>query len=265
MLARSLRDLMLSIALATGVLAGSTADLAQAQRDWSEGDASRGGHVAGEFDDYALVLSWSPTHCASPAGDDDDTQCARPDGRRYSFILHGLWPQYVRGWPESCRTRRKPFVPEDVIQSMMDIMPSRGLIIHEYRKHGTCSGLDVARYFDLSRRLFQSIAIPERYLNPQELQLVSPDGFIRDMVRANPTLKPDMMAVSCAGRDNRLRELRICYSKDGKPQHCGPNQDQRRLCSAREMSVPPVRSRFDPPQKTPRGVIDWNNPLPGPR
>lgn len=260
-------------AIAIGSILAAATLPALAQREWDGGygrDARReeparqGAHVAGEFDYYTLVLSWSPTHCATPAGDDDDQQCSRPDGRRYAFILHGLWPQYERGYPENCRLRRKPFVPDEVIAQMMDIMPSRGLIIHEYRKHGTCSGLDVNGYFTLSRQLFQSITIPERYVNPFETQIVSPSEFIREMSRANPALKPGMMAVSCSGRDNRLRELRICFAKDGKPTACGPNEDQRRMCSATDMSVPPVRSRFAPQQKK-KGVIEWNSPLPGPK
>ena len=89
-------------------------------------------NVAGQFDYYALVLSWSPTYCAEK-GDNDRMQCNRSDGRRYSFVLHGLWPQYERGYPSDCELPRRPFVPEPVIDSMLDVMPSRGLVIHEYR------------------------------------------------------------------------------------------------------------------------------------
>jgi ribonuclease I len=135
---------------------------ASAQLRWDDsGREGRQEHVAGKFDYYALVLSWSPTHCSTPQGEDDDMQCNRRDGKKYSFVLHGLWPQYTRGWPQDCRTPRRPFVPDAVINGMLDIMPSRGLIIHEYRKHGTCSGLDVQGYFTLSRQLFKAIRIPQ--------------------------------------------------------------------------------------------------------
>ncbi len=46
---------------------------------------------AGEFDYYAMALSWSPEHCAIKPADRD--QCSRQLG----FVLHGLWPQYQRG------------------------------------------------------------------------------------------------------------------------------------------------------------------------
>lgn len=215
-------------------------------------DRQRGGqrNVAGAFDYYALVLSWSPTHCASEAGEREgnDLQCNRRDGRRYNFVLHGLWPQYDRGYPENCPTRDRPFVPDRVIDGILEIMPSRKLAIHEYRKHGTCSGLDPAGYFDLSRQLYSGIRIPERYVNPFDVQFVAPEQFVRELMEVNPELKPDMIAVSCGGPGNRLKEIRICYSKAGKLRACGHNENQRRLCSARQMYVPPVRSTSKDPK-----------------
>lgn len=197
---------------------------------------------AGNFDYYALVLSWSPTHCASPEGQDDDTQCARRDGRRYAFILHGLWPQYTRGYPENCPTRTRPYVSQSIIDGMMDIMPSKRLIIHEYRKHGTCSGLSPEGYFQTSRRLFASVRIPDRFRNPAHEQFLDPSDVVRAFVAANPQLKPDMMGISCRGSGSRFREVRICFTKTGEPRSCGVNEDQRSLCRSTRMHVPPVRS-----------------------
>ena len=42
--------------------------------------------------------------------------------------------------------RKRPWVPQSVIDDIRDIMPSKNLIIHEYRAHGTCSGLEPAQY-----------------------------------------------------------------------------------------------------------------------
>ena len=129
----------------------SLLSLVQQRQDggWRDGGSgndsgSRSGdgrNVAGQFDYYALALSWSPTHCSTPEGENDTLQCSRRDGRRYAFVLHGLWPQYEHGYPESCRIEQRPFVPQPVIDNVLDIMPSKGLVIHQYRKHGTCSGL----------------------------------------------------------------------------------------------------------------------------
>lgn len=256
----------ITLGLATAMLLAAFP--ASAQR-WPFSEAPKR-NVAGQFDYYALVMSWSPTHCSSPEGERDVDQCARRDGRRYSFVLHGLWPQYERGYPEACPTRQKPFVPQPVIDGMLDIMPARGLIIHEYRKHGTCSGMDADHYYGLARHIFTGIKIPDRYVNPFETQFVSPGELVDDLVRANPNLRPNMIAVSCGGAGNRLREVRICVARNGTPRPCGSNENQRRMCSAEKMYVPPVRSNAPksaiPAAKArPPVRLDNSSPLPGPR
>jgi ribonuclease T2 len=231
-------------------------------------------NTPGQFDYYAFVLSWSPTHCGSEAGSDDDQQCNRTDGRRYSFIVHGLWPQYNKGWPQNCVPRGTSYVPQKLIDDMMEIMPSKRLIIHEFRKHGTCSGLAPFAYFDMIRKQFDGFTIPKRYVNPFESQFVSPEDFIEEVLDVNPQLKQDMLAVSCGGPGNRLKELRICLSKDGQPTACGNNESQRKLCSAPKMFVPPVRSAratgsdgpLDSRPTTKPPVKGYpNSPLPAPR
>jgi ribonuclease T2 len=202
------------------------------------GEASR--HRAGSFDYYTLVLAWSPTFCGSLAPDDFEPQC-HAEGRRYGFVLHGLWPQYDRGYPEFCPTAERPFVPRSVIDGMLDIMPNPRLVIYQYRKHGTCSGLNPAAYFDLTRRLYGKINIPARYREPTQPLLVSPGELVQDFLAANPDLKPGMLAIECRRSGNRLREVRICFSREGEFRPCSGNEDPRRLCRTDRLYVPPVR------------------------
>lgn len=260
-------------------LVAAAATPASAQRndrsdryDRYENERTRGRDVAGDFDYYALVLSWSPTHCATLMRDDYEPQCHRKDGRRYNFVLHGLWPQYERGFPGECQIGRRPFVPEDVIADVMDVMPSRPLVIHEYRKHGTCSGLDPERYFEISERLFRTIKIPQRYVNPFEDQTVAPQTLIDEFLAENGQLKRDMIVVVCDGSRNRLKEVRVCMTRDGQPRTCGKNENQRKLCAVERMYVPPVRSsaasRSDTPARSNAPAPRRNpgeSPLPGPR
>lgn len=208
----------------------------------------RRGGVQGEFDYYALVLSWSPTHCATTTRR-DDSQCNRRDGRQFSFVLHGLWPQHERGYPEFCPTAQRPFVPESTIGRIMDIMPSRGLILHEYKKHGVCSGLTPDGYYDLSRKLYQKVKIPARFAQPLENQMVDTGAIVTEFVAANPGLKPDMLAVSCGGPGDRLREIRVCFTPDGQFRSCGSNENQRKLCASSRVFVPPVRESRDGPPR----------------
>lgn len=192
----------------------------------------------GDFDYYALVLSWSPTYCASEPRAAREPQCAGP--RPYAFVLHGLWPQYERGYPEFCRTRERPWVPRQVIDSMLDVMPSKPLIIHQYRKHGVCTGLDAARYYRLSRALFQRVTIPQRFREPSVPIATTVAQIERAFLKSNPDLRAKHVSVSC-GRRGRLRELRICIDRDGAYRDCTRNESQRRLCRKPQIILPPVR------------------------
>jgi ribonuclease T2 len=258
----------LRYALLAVAVAATVTSAALAQRPYQGRGTAEGRNIAGQFDYYALVLSWSPSHCAATQGSGADLQCGRSDGKRYSFVLHGLWPQYApRGWPQDCPVRGRPFVPRPVITSMLDIMPSDKLVIHEYRKHGTCSGLEPAQYYDLSRKLFTSVTIPDDYRNTFEAVFVSPDDLAREFMKVNPWLKPNMIGIACGGPGNRLTDVRICFSKEGQPTACTRNEDQRKMCSAPKVYLPPVRStkQGDPPPskapttQTPRSVPNARN------
>ena len=194
----------------------------------------------GDFAYYTLALSWSPTYCEAEGHGRKGLQCSGP--RPFAFVLHGLWPQHAKGWPERCDTGAKPWVPRKVIDAMLDIMPARGLVIHQYKKHGTCSGLRAEAYFALSRRLFEQIRIPARYLGPRKHLLVSPQEIESDFIEANPALAADMIAIACGNR-RRLREVRICFSREGTLTRCGANEDQRRLCTLDKVVMPPVREQ----------------------
>lgn len=237
------RRFTLSLLAVLVIVLGIAAHAQRAQWPSEPSDAKPSEHVAGEFDYYALVLSWSPTECITSSRGRGDSQCARRDGKRYGFVLHGLWPQYATGYSEKCQLTRRPFVPEAVIDSMRDVMPRRGLVIHEYRTHGTCSGLKPAEYYSLARRLFTQIKIPKRYQNPFNVQFVSPHQLKRELVALNPWLKPGMIGVTCTRRAKQLKGVRICITKNGQPRACGRNEAQRRLCRANRMRVPPVRPK----------------------
>jgi ribonuclease T2 len=200
--------------------------------------AQRAEDRAGQFDYYALVLNWSPSYCADQGRRrQGEPQCS--GDRPYSFILHGLWPQYHRGWPQDCRTKERPWVPEDLIRRMLDVMPSKRLIIHEYRKHGTCSGLNPNEYFQLARQLYDQIKIPPRFQNPERYLTLSPAEVESEFLTANPQLKPDMISIACKGRN--LGDLRICFGRDLALQSCGVNETQQKLCSSGTIVMPPVR------------------------
>ncbi len=196
------------------------------------------GPQSGVFDYFVLSLSWSPTYCGSAAGANDQSQCA--PGRNFAFVVHGLWPQYQKGWPEAC-AHAENWVPQEQIDGMMDIMPSKKLIIHEWKKHGTCAGVSMADYFRAIRLIFEKVKIPARYLSPNADVLTTPQQLVSDFVKTNRDLTAAMISVQCGNaRDRaRLSELRICLDKHSGFSACGGNEKQS--CAATTLVMPRVR------------------------
>jgi ribonuclease T2 len=189
----------------------------------------------GKFDFYVLALSWTPSYCEAE-GDrrSGDEQCSR--GRQFSFVVHGLWPQYERGFPRDC-VKPAPWLANGLINGMLDLMPARGLVIHEWRTHGTCSGLAPETYFNAVRRAHARVTIPERFRGIEKHTMVSPAEIEGEFLAANPDLKPDMIAVTCDQR--RLREIRICMTTDLAFRSC--DEINRRACRMPRVVMPPVR------------------------
>ena len=195
-----------------------------------------GASVAGRFDYYLLSLSWSPSYCAEDGmADRDPRQCGRD--RWFTFVVHGLWPQNERGWPSGCASRQVRPSPA-LVASMLDIMPSARLVSHEWETHGQCSGLSAQAYFDLTRRVRAGVRIPTAFAAPTRTLMVTGAEVERAYVAANPNFTPAMIAVQCDR--SRLREIRICVTRDGRPRACGG--DVRDRCSGGRVAMPPVRA-----------------------
>jgi ribonuclease T2 len=192
--------------------------------------------VAGQFDFYVLSLSWSP-YCAT-SGSRDQQQCGT--GRQLGFVLHGLWPQFNRGWPENCT--REPF--DRQIQSQFpDLYPSEKLYNHEWSKHGTCSGLSQPQFHKLAADLKASLKIPTRYDRPTQPFRTTLAALKQEFVTANPELTGDRIAPFCSGAGRFLQEIRICEPKAGKLQSCstGILSNSRKSCGQADFLIRSVR------------------------
>ena len=182
-------------------------------------DTAQSGSVAAEptaapvgsgFDFYVLALSWSPSYCASYGDRANRQQCEADEP--FGFVVHGLWPQFSSGYPTACPTDRPLSVPRALSDSMLDIMPSTGLIRHEWSEHGTCSGLSQEDYFTTTRMAFDKIAMPQSFEAATQTRTVDPDSVEEAFIAANPGLPNDAIAVTCDRR--YIRDIRICLSRD---------------------------------------------------
>lgn len=191
-------------------------------------------NTPGQFDFYVLALSWSPSFCDARAERAPREQCGE---RPYSFVVHGFWPQYEKGFPEYCQVPA-PRLNRNIVSSMLDLMPAPRLIFHEWDRHGTCSGLSANAYFESVRKARAVVKIPPEYIQVRDTLTVSPDEVEEAFVKANPGLARDAVAVGCDNR--RLQEVRICMGKDFGFRAC-PEVD-RRTCRRERLIMPPVRN-----------------------
>ena len=193
-------------------------------------------NAPGEFDFYVLALSWSPSFCEAAAergnSGRSQVQCERP----YSFVVHGLWPQYERGFPEYCQ-RPSPRLDRNIMTSMLDLMPAPGLIFNEWDKHGTCSGLGARAYFESVRKARAAVKIPEEFLQLSEPKTIAPGDLEEAFIKANPGLSSSAISVTCDSR--RLSEVRVCLSKDMQFRAC--EEIDRRACRRDQVLMPPIR------------------------
>ncbi len=192
-------------------------------RHRNSGQTSQG--APGVFDYYVLALSWLPEFCYSHP---DKPQC---QSGHHGFVVHGLWPQYADGYPELCSTAPGLANPME----MSDLMPDANLVAHEWITHGTCSGLDAEHYFQLLRRAFTSVIMPERFVASRDNFSIPPQEVKREFLQVNPEFSADEMTIGCG--NNYLTAVSFCMTKDLKPTACQNLRD----CRANVIRVPRVR------------------------
>jgi ribonuclease T2 len=179
--------------------------------------------AAAPFDFYLLNLSWSPEFCHSHPSAPECAQHA-------AFVLHGLWPQYDNGdYPHNCSTAPGPSDPS----AYSDIYPDPSLLQHEWKTHGTCSGLSPDAYFSAARKAFHSVTIPTRLAGLQSQLLMPPNQVLALFSEANPQIPRSAMALSCG--NNYLTAMEVCLDKNLLPQACSAV----RSCRANIVRIPP--------------------------
>ena len=190
-----------------------------------------------DFDFYVLSLSWSPDYCAT-TDNADPNQCSV--GRKLGFVLHGLWPQYINGYPSDCATTR---LPDKTLAKFPNLFPSTSLAIHEWRKHGTCSGLTPEGYLSLAQDIKASVAIPMEYQRPTKALRVTVDDLKQAFLDVNPSFTTATVVVNCSGSGRFLKELYVCFSIDGEPIECSRElqKDESRSCKNADFLVRNVK------------------------
>ena len=178
---------------------------------------------AAPFDFYLLNLSWSPEYCHShPSA----AECAA----HAAFVLHGLWPENANGHnPENCSNAPGPANPA----TYKDIYADTGLLEHEWRVHGTCSGMSADDFFNAARTAYRSIAIPAMLSGLIAPVSMPPDQILGLFAQANPSIPRASFALTCGS--NYLTAVEECLDKSLHPIACS----RVRSCRANTVRIPP--------------------------
>jgi ribonuclease T2 len=187
------------------------------------GAARAEGERAGDFDYYVAALSWSASWCALEGDGRDDPQCDA--GLGVDFVLHGLWPQYEDGWPSFCRTpERDP--SRAMTAGVADVFGGAGAAFYQWKKHGRCSGLSAAGFYDLARDAKARVVVPQVFRGLARDIRLEADVVEEAFLEANPGMDPEGVVVTC--RAGRVQEVRVCLTKALEFRGCGG--DVGRVC-----------------------------------
>ncbi len=185
---------------------------------------------AGEFDYYLLSLSWAPNYCAAHPND-HSIECRV--GQRAGFVLHGLWPQSNAGRAENCAPASP--VSDEMVRHMLQYLPSRGLIQHEWAAHGVCTGLSAQEYFGKLEQAYTAIKVPDPYRALEQSRSLRVQEIERSFAAANGA-PAGAFRVSCHAGE--LVGVEACLDKELRYQACTAGA---RDCPAPQVWMRPVR------------------------
>jgi Ribonuclease T2 family len=181
----------------------------------------------GNFDFYVFSLSWSPSFCETPAAERARGQCET--GANLGFVVHGLWPQYARGFPSDCSPAGR--VPSRIaLEGARDLYPSLGLARHEWAKHGTCSGKSPTDYFADVRRARDTVA---------RTRGAASTAYRARTRKSRPNGKGDRQDSRCRSRRQSRRRRRILFANRRTARPAGPAALSRFSCDRAGLAAAP--------------------------
>lgn len=171
---------------------------------------------AGNFDYYKLALTYVSAFCADPSNDTMNSHMCTSTNQNV-FKVHGFWPQNEHGWPQDCFVYERS-LSNRYMKNNRDLIPDKRSMRYQWRKHGSCSGLNPSDYFTLMRKAYNSIDMREAAKALNQNPQLSENEFRSILASSNPSLKQDDFSVHCSGKE--ITEIRACMTKDLKFRSC---------------------------------------------
>jgi ribonuclease T2 len=200
----------------------------------SQRSRTRAAGSPGSFDYYVLSLSWAPEFCAQP-GEAATNPGECTTGRHLEFVVHGLWPEANAGKsPESCGPATK--VSKGLVNQLLQIMPSPGLIQHEWATHGTCTGLSQDDYFTKVMLARAAVQVPVQMAEIGTTATESPTQIEKQFAGSNPAFPDGAIHTACRG--NAFTEVRVCFDKSLEARACSASAGE---CTSPTVTIRPPR------------------------
>lgn len=152
--------------------------------------------------------------------------------------IHGLWSNYINGYPQCCNSTTSPSYtldPSQVIQwnifpdmqsSFAGVMPLDACSIcntvsHEWLKHGGCySPGDPIKYFTDTLALHNHLHEATKQINSFK-GMVLETSFLRSLYPKAANIICDYHTPSPYGKDTGMMlEIRTCWSREHQPIDC---------------------------------------------
>ncbi len=198
--------------------------------------ADRTTEQPGVFDFYLMNFTIAPSFCALSARYAEKQECQSTTDASFRdtpLTVHGLWPNRERVsvnlQPQYCAGPPLGRLSPSVRQSLVRYMPGMtdGLDRYEWRRHGTCSGLEADAYFTTVIHLAEwandkiGAVLRDGGLLGREVRV---DDLLGAVAAKEPALAAAMI-VNCRfsreeGGPSRayIEEIRVVLSKEFKPE-----------------------------------------------
>ena len=119
------------------------------------------------------------------------------------------------------------------VDHMLNFMPSRGLIQHEWEKHGTCSGVSAQNYFGQAEQAFTHVRVPQQYSSLNHEQQFNVADVEKSFAEANHA-PLQAFRVSCHAGE--LVSLEVCVDKNLQYRSC---TESVRECPVNQVDMKP--------------------------
>jgi ribonuclease T2 len=195
-----------------------------------------------------LALSWSPTFCLEQDPQGKQPQCNITLPKQYRFIVHGLWPQLqinsqkqveAEKYLNYCKTVNKN-LEASIVENYFYLMPSSGLMRHQWEKHASCGNFTQQSYFKAIENLYQKLKIATLFHEVKKTQSYLLNDLIDKITVHIPSILRENIVIVC--HKNTLSELRICLNNDYTYRKCHYTEVKAGRCKLDEKIKIPIKS-----------------------